>query len=61
MHGIHIVYDTPHGILIIIAFIFAIGGLIRWPPPQPNRTGLQAVPWFAWSWFFFLASFLFLV
>jgi hypothetical protein len=47
----HIVYNTPHGILIILSFIFAVLGVVPWPS--------AAIPWFALSWVFFVASFIF--
>jgi hypothetical protein len=48
----HVVYNTPHGILIILSFIFAVLGVIPWPPTA-------RVPWFGLSWVFFVASFIF--
>jgi len=56
-HGFHIMYESPHGWLIILAFIFAIGGVVRWRPGSPPR--LVAIAWFSWSWLFFVAAFIF--
>jgi hypothetical protein len=50
----HIYYTTPHGILLIIAWIFALGALIPW-----GSSPLARVMWFGWSWMFFVAAFVF--
>jgi hypothetical protein len=49
----HIAYTTPHGILMILSFIFAICAMIPWRPGTP------AVPWQGLSWVFFVAAFIF--
>jgi len=51
----HLIYNSPHGVLIIIAFVFAVFGAIPWRSPG----GLGAYPWFAISWAFFVAAFAF--
>lgn len=49
----HIAYTSPHGILLILAFIFAILAIIPWRSPAP------AIPWYGLSWVFFVAAFIF--
>jgi hypothetical protein len=49
----HIVFTTPHGILLILAFIFAVCALIPWRAPGTT------VPWTGLSWVFFVAAFIF--
>ena len=49
MHGF-IVWQSPHGLLLILAFVFAILAAI----PVPAK-----IAWLPWSWVFFLASCLF--
>jgi hypothetical protein len=47
----HLITLGPHGILLILSFVFAVIAVI--PSTRP-------IPWFALSWAFFVASFLFL-
>jgi hypothetical protein len=45
-------YTTPHGILLILAFIFGVCAVIPLRAP--------AIPWFGLSWVLFVAAFIFL-
>jgi hypothetical protein len=49
----HIAYTTPHGILLILSFIFAVLAMIPW------RAGSPAISWTGLSWCFFVAAFIF--
>jgi hypothetical protein len=49
----HMVYTSPHGVLIILALIFAILAVIPWRSPAP------AIPWFGVSRVCFVAAFVF--
>jgi hypothetical protein len=54
----HIVYNSPRGILLILALIFAILSMIPWAP----AAGQPAPRWANWmglSWVFFVAAFVF--
>jgi hypothetical protein len=48
----HIAYTTPHGILLILSFIFAVLAMIP-KASYPN------IGWGALSWVFFVAAFIF--
>jgi hypothetical protein len=55
----HIAYTTPHGILLILAFIFGVCALIPWRATQPGTPPITAIPWWGLSWLFFVGAFIF--
>lgn len=48
----HLVALGPHGILLVLSFIFAVIALVPLPNPR-------TIPWWEMSWVFFVASCLF--
>lgn len=54
-----VAYNTPRGILMLLAFICAIFAVVKWRATSPPSWA-SVVPWFSWSWLFFVASFIFL-
>jgi hypothetical protein len=52
MHTTFIAFQTPHGWLLVVAFILAICAALPLKTERP-------VNWFGWSWVFFVASCLF--
>jgi hypothetical protein len=56
MNQIHYIgFSGPHGILLTLAWIFAILALVPWRSPG----GPGAITWWPWSWLFFLSAMLF--